>query len=56
MSIDDCLDGIDPMMESDFAAPFTIGSSEMVTIEQLVDFVEAIAGPRLERRCHTDAP
>jgi nucleoside-diphosphate-sugar epimerase len=43
-------------MRSDFAEPLNIGSDEMVTIDQLVDVVEAIAGIKLVRRYNLDAP
>ena len=36
--------------------PINIGSSELVTINQLVDIVEEIAGVRLKRRYNLDAP
>jgi len=54
--IDDCLKGIQMIMESDIHEPLNLGSSELVTINQLVDIVEAIAGIRLKRRYKLDAP
>ncbi len=54
--IDDCLDGTQRLMESDVSEPLNIGSSELVSINQLVDMVEGIAGVRLERRYKLDAP
>ncbi len=36
--------------------PLNIGSSELVTINQLVDLVEEIAGVKLNRRYNLDAP
>jgi len=54
--IDDCLRGTELLMRSDFAEPLNIGSDEMVTIDQLVDVVEAIAGIKLVRRYNLDAP
>ena len=36
--------------------PINLGSSEMVSINQLVDIVEEIAGIKLERRYKLDAP
>ena len=54
--IGDCLDGIDRLMASDVKDPLNIGSSEMVTINELVSIVESIAGVTLERRYNLDAP
>ena len=56
MFIDDCITGIRKIMDSEIAEPINLGSSEMVTINQLVDLVEEIAGVRLERRYNLDAP
>ena len=50
MYIDDCLLGTTRIMESDILDPINLGSSELVTINQLVDIVEEIAGVRLKRR------
>jgi nucleoside-diphosphate-sugar epimerase len=54
--IDDCLHGIDLLMNSDTDAPINVGSAELVTIDGLVDIVEELAGIRLERRYAPDAP
>ena len=56
MYIDDCLVGTTRIMESDIDDPINLGSSELVTINQLVDIVEEIAGIRLKRRYELDAP
>jgi nucleoside-diphosphate-sugar epimerase len=56
MYIDDCLHGTMRIMESDILDPINLGSSELVTINQLVDIVEEIAGVRLKRRYALDAP
>jgi GDP-D-mannose 3', 5'-epimerase len=56
MYIDDCLLGTRLIMESDITEPLNLGSSELVTINQLVDIVEEIAGTRLERRYDLTAP
>jgi GDP-D-mannose 3',5'-epimerase len=54
--IDDCVDGTQRLMESDVHEPINIGSSELVTINQLVDIVEDIAGIELKRSYKLDAP
>ena len=56
MYIDDCLAGIGRIMDSDILDPINLGSSEMVSINQLVDIVEDIAGIRLKRRYDLNAP
>jgi nucleoside-diphosphate-sugar epimerase len=54
--IDDCLVGTEMLMRSDFVEPLNIGSDEMVSINQLVDIVEEIAGVTLKRVYNLDAP
>jgi GDP-D-mannose 3', 5'-epimerase len=56
MYIDDCLKGIDLIMNSQILEPINLGSSEMVTINQLVDIVEEIAGIKLKRSYDLSAP
>ncbi len=55
--IDDCVHGTQAIMASDtITFPINLGSSEKVTINQLVDIVEEIAGVRLRRRYNLAAP
>jgi nucleoside-diphosphate-sugar epimerase len=54
--IDDCLKGTLMLMESDVTEPLNIGSDQLVTINNLVDIVERIAGVGLRRRYKPDAP
>jgi nucleoside-diphosphate-sugar epimerase len=54
--IDDAITGTCLLMESECTEPLNIGSSELVTINQLVDITESIAGIRLRRRYKLDAP
>jgi GDP-D-mannose 3', 5'-epimerase len=56
MFIDDCLKGIDLIMNSEIPEPINLGSSEAVTINQLVDIAEEIAGIKLKRTCNLSAP
>jgi GDP-D-mannose 3', 5'-epimerase len=56
MYIDDCLKGLQMIMGSDILEPINLGSSELVTIDQLVDIVEDIAGVKLMRRYNLSAP
>ena len=43
-------------MYSDIEEPLNLGSSEMVSINELVDMVEDIAGYKLERKYDLNAP
>jgi nucleoside-diphosphate-sugar epimerase len=54
--IDDCLKGTELVMRSAFDAPINLGSDRLVTINQLVDIVEQLAGIRVRRRYNLDAP
>jgi GDP-D-mannose 3',5'-epimerase len=56
MYIDDCVKGIQAIMYSDIIEPLNLGSSEMVSINQLVDIVEDIADFKLNRKYDLDAP
>ena len=56
MFIDDCLKGTRSIIESDIREPINLGSSELVTINQLVDIVEDIAGIKLSRHYNLSAP
>jgi GDP-D-mannose 3',5'-epimerase len=56
MYIDDCLKGVLAITESELHEPINLGSNELVTINQLVDIVEEIAGIKLKRRYKLDAP
>jgi nucleoside-diphosphate-sugar epimerase len=53
--IDECIDGIRRLMESDFTGPVNIGSEEMVTINQLAEMTMEIAGKTLAIR-HIPGP
>ena len=56
MYIDDCVRGTLAIARSDILDPINLGSSELVTINQLVDIAEEIAGVKLERRYNLGAP
>jgi GDP-D-mannose 3', 5'-epimerase len=56
MWIDDCLKGIRMIMQSDITEAINLGSSELVSVNDLVDIVESIAGVKLKRRYKLDAP
>jgi len=56
MYIDDATYGTLAIMRSDIEDPINLGSSELVTINQLVDVVEEVAGIEVSRRYNLDAP
>ncbi|MGD0655069.1 MAG: NAD-dependent epimerase/dehydratase family protein [Thermoguttaceae bacterium] len=56
MYIDDCLKGIQMLLASNVLEPLNIGSSELVSINQMVDMVEKIAGVKLKRTYDLSAP
>jgi nucleoside-diphosphate-sugar epimerase len=53
--IDECLEGVRRLMDSDFTGPVNIGSEEMVTINQLAEMIADIAGKKLTIR-HISGP
>lgn len=53
--IDECVEGTVRLLRSDFEGPVNIGSDEMVSINQLVDYVADIAGKKIVRR-HVPGP
>ncbi|HEX3562674.1 MAG TPA: NAD-dependent epimerase/dehydratase family protein [Solirubrobacterales bacterium] len=54
--ISDCVHGTKALMASDHSEPVNLGSSEMVTINQLIDIVEEIAGINVTRNNDLSAP
>jgi GDP-D-mannose 3',5'-epimerase len=49
MYIDDCTRGVEAIFESEIHEPINLGSSELVTIDQLVDIVEQFANIQLKK-------
>ncbi len=56
MYIDDCVKGTQDILASNILYPINLGSSELVSINQLVDIVEDIAGIKLNRSYNLNAP
>ena len=56
MFVDDCIKGIDLILTSSVEEPLNLGSDERVTINQLVDIVEKIAGIKTQRSYDLSAP
>lgn len=56
MYIDDCVEGIGRLMHSDYPHPLNLGSDQLVTVNQLVDLVVAIAGKTIRKRHDLSRP
>ena len=58
MYIDDCVKGIDLIMHCDdlIATPINLGTSELVSINELLTKIEKIAGVKMNRKYDLDAP
>lgn len=54
--IDDCVYGTKALINSDVIEPLNVGSDQLVTINEMVDIVEGIAGVKLRRNYKLDAP
>jgi nucleoside-diphosphate-sugar epimerase len=48
--VEDCVEGIYRLMQSDFHDPLNLGQDRLVSINQLVDIVAGIAGKRIRKR------
>ncbi len=53
--IDECLEAVRRLMQSDFSGPVNIGSEEMVTINRLAEIAMEVAGKHLTIK-HIDGP
>ena len=56
MYIDDCVEGVQKIHHSDILEPINLGSSELVSINRLVDSAEDIGGVKLKRTYDLGAP
>lgn len=56
MYIDDCVRGIDLIMHSDVQEPINLGTSELVSIDELAKIAEEIAGVNLDHKYNLSAP
>ena len=56
MYVDDCIRGTIDVLEGPRVDPINLGSAELVTIDELIDTVEEIAGVQLRHRYLRDAP
>tara|TARA_B100000795_G_scaffold109009_1_gene80468 strand:- start:273 stop:1262 length:990 start_codon:yes stop_codon:yes gene_type:complete len=56
MFITDCLDGTQKLFNSDLNEPYNVGSSEQVSINQMIDMIENIANYKVNRKYLLDKP
>ena len=56
MYIDDCIKGTFKIFESKSTDVFNLGSSEQVSINQMINIIEEIAGYKVEKNYQLDKP
>jgi len=56
MYIDDCVEGLIRLMNSDYTQPLNLGTDELVSVDELVDKVSAIAGKKLFKKHDPSKP
>jgi len=56
MYVDDCVEGIYRIMRSDYSAPLNLGTDELVSVDELVEIISAIAGKRLAKHHDPSKP
>ena len=54
--VDDCVDAVLKLFNSDFRDPINIGSDEKVTINQLLEIAENLSGQKFKRNYQLDKP
>jgi nucleoside-diphosphate-sugar epimerase len=54
--IDDCLEGIHRLMQSDYYKPLNLGQDRLITIDELVDIVVKISGKRINKQYDLTKP
>ena len=54
--IDDCVEGIYRLMQSDYTKPVNLGQERLLAIDELVDIVARIAGKRIAKRYDLSKP
>ena len=54
--IDDCVEGIYRLMRSDYSEPLNLGQDRMLSINELVDIIAAIAGKKISKHYDLTKP
>jgi GDP-D-mannose 3',5'-epimerase len=56
MYVDDCVEGLNRLMASDYHEPLNLGTDQLVTVNELVDLVAGVAGKRIRKRHDLSKP
>ena len=56
MYVDDCVEGLIRLMESDYSEPLNLGTDRLISINELVDLISKIAGKRLVKQHELGKP
>jgi GDP-D-mannose 3',5'-epimerase len=56
MYIDDCVDGIQRIMESGYDRPLNLGTDELLSVNEMVGLISAVAGKRIDRKHDLSQP
>ena len=56
MYIDDCVEGVYRIAQSDYHKPLNLGSDRLVTVNQLIDIIAEIAGKTIRKRYDLSKP
>jgi len=54
--INDCIRGVEELMESDYSKPLNIGSDRLVTIDELADIIIRISGKQITKEYNPEKP
>lgn len=54
--IDDCVEGVFRLMQSDYHGPINLGQDRMTSIDDLVDIVAGVAGKKIKKRYDLSKP
>jgi nucleoside-diphosphate-sugar epimerase len=54
--IDDCVEGIYKLMQSDYMQPLNLGQDRLISIDQLVDIVAKISGKKINKKYDLTKP
>ncbi len=54
--VTDCVEGLNRLMDSGYSSPLNLGTNELVSVDDLVDLVSAVAGKRIEKRHDPSKP
>ena len=56
MYIDDCVEGIHRITQSEYSDPLNLGTDELISVNDLVDLIASIAGKKIGKKHNLDRP